>query len=448
MIRKKGLLPVLTALAVAAMVMGCTGENPKTGGQTDGVSREETGTRILAQNSNVGNIVSTDAGMYRIVYEELPDQTWAHRIYYVDYATAREIVLCNDSSCNHDTGQCTGVIQDEDLIFPYLFIYRDKLYVFSPCDESGTTTIVTGDSDAFGETTAQACLYQMDLDGTNRRHVLDFPADVAVEENVYEWKGQLLFCEKKVEKVEGSEGALHCMGEERKLVSLDADSGVLSEVTEFPEELKVCGTYQDELVCKRLIYPDGYTEEDTLDMTYEEWMEVMKKSQNAYVLFDPATGTETEICRISEKDYFDDCMVLDGKLYISTGTPEVLCVDLATGEKENMVIGQGEAYSFVTNLGDRIYCWPEGNADEMYFWDPIRNENTRTDLKVAGTDLPAEILAYNEELLVIVCDGEYIRNEDGSYEIASQEYGIVKKEDLYEGKVVVTPVTMCSDGLN
>lgn len=462
MFRKKGFMGLMAAVALTAMVTGC--ENPVGEGATEGkegyeepagaasqnngTGEEETGTRILAQNSNVGNIVSTDAGMYRIVYEELPDQTWAHRIYYVDYATAQEIVLCNDSSCNHDTDRCSGIIKDSNLLYPQLFIYKNQLYVFSPCDDSGTINMITGDSDAFAVTTGCACLYQMNLDGTNRRHMLDFPADAAIDENVFEWNGQLLFCEKKIEKTESSDGVIYSMGVERKLVSLDVDNGALSEVTDFPEELAVCGTYQDRLVCKRLVYPEGYTEEDMVDMTYEEWADLMKQSRNTYVFFDIATGTETEICSVSEKDYFDDCMVVADKMYISTGRPEILCVDLKTGVTENMVIREGETYTFVASLGDCIYCWHENGADEMYFWNPIKNEITRADLKIEGTDLLPDILAFNDDLIIAACDAEYIPNDDGSYEITSLKYGILKKEELYSGKVNYTPVTMCSDGIN
>ena len=37
-------------------------------------------------------------------------------------------------------------------------------------------------------------LYQMNLDGTDRERIFDFPEDVTIDENVFEWNGQLVFC--------------------------------------------------------------------------------------------------------------------------------------------------------------------------------------------------------------------------------------------------------------
>ena len=48
---------------------------------------------ILSKNSNHKNMLSTDDGMYRISNRELPDGSYAYCMYYVDYASAREIVL-------------------------------------------------------------------------------------------------------------------------------------------------------------------------------------------------------------------------------------------------------------------------------------------------------------------------------------------------------------------
>ena len=128
-------------------------------------SEEGYETKILAKNSNHGNMVSTDEGMYRISNTELPDGSRAYMIYYVDYASAQEVVLCSDTSCEHDSTDCMGIIQDDALTDPYLFIYKDKLYVFSTQDDSGSTMTVMNDApEGFRLVSQGACLYQMNLE--------------------------------------------------------------------------------------------------------------------------------------------------------------------------------------------------------------------------------------------------------------------------------------------
>lgn len=461
MLNKKIIAGLISALMVLVSLTGCgnSGNTNSAGsvglpadsvesGEQNEAQKEQTGAKILAQNSNVGNITSTDAGMYRIVYEELADKTWGYKLYYVDYKTAKEIVLCNDSSCSHDNENCAGIIKDDNLVFPNLFIYNNQLYVFSSNDEAGSSYSIFGDSDEVSVSTRLACLYKMNLDGTDRHHVINFPEDSAIDENVFEWNGQLVFGVKQLESKKGADGSFQLLGVNRKLMSLDAETGKLTDLVDFDQEYTVNGTYKDYIICSKTIYPDGYTDEDTLDMEYEEWRELMSRSENSYVLFNLSNGETTEICKVDQKEYLNDCMVLDGKIYISKGTPEILCIDIETGKQSETVIKDGESFALVSTLGDCIYCWIEDNYDETYFWNPEKCSLTKADMKIKGTDLNGDILAYNDDLIVCVCDGESEKYEDGSYEIKSQTYGLVDKADLYNGKVNITPVMMCSNGIN
>lgn len=407
-------------------------------------------TKILARSSNHGNMVSTDEGMYRISNTELPDGSRACIIYYVDYASAQEVVLCSDTSCEHDSTDCMGIIQDDALLDPYLFIYKDKLYVFSTQDDSGSTMTVMNDApEGFRLVSQGACLYQMNLDGTDRERIFDFPEDVTIEQNVFEWNGQLVFCKKKIKEKKNEDGSVYYSGVDRKLVSLDLESKKLTELVDFPENLSVDGTYKDYLVCQKTIYPDGYNEENTSSMDFGEWREMMDKTSEAYVLFDINTGKETKICTLSNKKG-NGCLIMDGKMYIYDGTATIQCVDIDTLKKSKIVMRNKRPYVFVENLGDRIYCWPEGKSDEMYFWDPKTNDMTRADMKIKGTDLMAEICAFNKDIVVTICEGEYKKDElyEDQYDVKSNRYGIIRKADLYNGKTDYTPVNMCSDGLD
>lgn len=461
MLREK-ITRIIGACTVAAVVVsGCGGNGASNTSNTNEKSKystevevksaaeEQSETKILSMNSRHSNMVSTDEGMYRISCRELSDGSTGYAIYYVDYASAQEIVLCSDASCEHDSIDCMGIIQDDSLLSPSLFIYGNKLYVFSTYDDSGSTVTVIGDSDAFSDLSQEACLYQMNLDGTDRARVFDFPENVTIDENVFEWNGQLVFCEKNIKKEKNEDGTIHFSGVNRKLVSLDVESKKLTELVDFPQNLSVDGTYKDYLVCQKTIYPDGYNDDNTSDMDFDEWEDLMDETSEAYVLFDINTGNETEICVLSNKE-LNDCMVIDGKIYIHDGTPTVKCVDIDTLETSEIVMQDNRPYCFVENLGDRIFCWPEGKSDEMYFWDPKTNDMTRADLKIKGTDLMAELCVFNKDIIIAVCEGEYKKSEiyENQYDEISNKFGIIRKADIYDGKTDYTLVKMCSDGID
>lgn len=407
--------------------------------------------RILSKNSNHKNMLSTDDGMYRISNRELPDGSYAYCMYYVDYASAKEIVLCNDSSCQHDSTDCMGIIEPEGIVSPALFMYKDKLYIFSTQDDSGSVATIMSDAgEAFSIASEGACLYQVNPDGTDRKRLYDFPEDMTIDENVFEWNGKLVFCKKRLKEEKTKEGSIQYTGVDRKLVSFDVDSCELTELAEFPQELSVDGTYKDCLVCERTVYPDGYSDENTIGMEFEEWRKLYDRTSKRIVLFDIKSGKETEICNLSNKKT-TTCVVNKGKLYIEDGSPTIKCIDIATLKASEIVMKDNKAYSFVENYGDRIYCWPaEDTNNELCFWEPETNDMARVKMNIKGTNLKAELCTFNDNYIIAVCDGKYKKSElqDDAYDEIAHIFGLVKKSDIYSGKGKYTPVKMCSDGLD
>lgn len=469
-------LKVVTALIAVMLLCGCgTGEKALEGQVSTEQSTENTATdeqadnthksentkeavdntlgniRILSKNSNHKNMLSTDDGMYRISNRELPDGSYAYCMYYVDYASAREIVLCNDASCQHDSTDCMGIIESEGIVSPALFMYKDKLYIFSTQDDSGSVATIMSDAgEDFSIMGKGACLYQMNPDGTDRKCLYEFPEDMTIDENVFEWDGKLIFCKKKLKEKKTESGAIRYTGVDRKLVSLDVESGKLTELTDFPQELSVDGVYKNCIVCERNIYPDGYNDENTADMEFDEWRKIYDKSSMELVLFDIESGNETKVCTLSNKNN-SDCIVNKGKIYIGEGSPSIKCIDIETLKTSKIVMKDNKAYSFVENYGDRIYCWPaDDKNNEMCFWDPETNDMARVKMNIKGTNLKAELCTYNDNYIVAICDGKYKKSElqEDAYDEIAHIFGLIKKSDIYSGKGKYTPVNMCSDGLD
>lgn len=473
MFRKKYAAIIAVLLTVAIAVTGCgskiknqktgtTGDNPVNEGQNlaknakqdDDSDKNGDGdktTKILTENSRFCNMVSTEDGMYRISRREREDGSLYYQLYYVDYASAKEIVLCSDASCKHNTETCMGVIEDEKLVWPYLFIYQDKLYVFSSKDHSGSSsfTIGSGNDSFFTTVEYPAILYQMNLDGSNRKKLVEFPEELSVEETVLQWNGKLIFQEKTVDAVDKGEGLVQYVGSNRKMVSVDVSTGKLEEVCEFPQDYSIIGTVGDKLVCQSYLYPDGVKEEDTNQMEFSEWKKLINKSQARYFLYDIGMGEEKDICTVRCKEFMELGIVFGNTLYLSNGTKKLSCYDLETGKQAEMTMNAPKAMAMVKKYGDQILCWENGNSQASYFFDPVKNKVTKVDLLMKKTGLLIDLCACSEKYIVGICDGEYERSQTDkdSFEILSQKFGLYKKEDLFAGRSNYKPVEMCSDGL-
>ena len=120
---------------------------------------------------------STDAGFYYLTEKdsELADGSYAPHLMYMDYATCQEVYLCSDSSCQHNTEDCTSVLAGASSD-GRIFTWDGYLYFLDRApDTSGSTIInILGDSKTTNVQAEQAKLYRMKLDGSERERIYSF----------------------------------------------------------------------------------------------------------------------------------------------------------------------------------------------------------------------------------------------------------------------------------
>lgn len=457
MLKEKKGIRIAMVLACSVALTACAGKGEKPvnfekeharieTSVAPSAEKEKEGARILVTNSASMTMATTEDGLYRIAYEEISDGIWANKIYYVDYASAKEIVLCSDASCRHDSEECTGVLMDEECMSMEVFTYKDKVYIYSTQDMSGMVETVVDTSGLYKEVTYPAKLYEMNMDGTGRRLVKEFSTEYTMGETVLAWNGELIFTQKKLEQKKDKDGKIHHDSVDSKLVSLNPSNGNRKELMDISDEYTLNGTYQNYLIFQKTNYADGYTQKDADKMEFEEWRELMERSTSQFIMLDLESGKEIPFYEVSNLD-LSGCIVLGDKMYLNNDTEKVLCIDLKT--KDSTTIKMKDKYVMVQSVGDRIYCWRKGCENQMYFWDPVSNEIQRADMKIKGTNLSAEIIAYTDNDIITICAGDYQASPDepGSYEVKSTIFGINKKKDLYKGITDYVPVEMCSKGV-
>ena len=142
-------------------------------------------TSLIHRTGLFNRYCSTEDGFYYLTEKdsELADGSYAPHLMYMDYATCQEVYLCSDSSCQHNTEDCTSVLAGASSD-GRIFIWDGYLYFLdrSP-DTSGSTIVnILGDFGAANVEADQAELYRMNLDGSGRVRIYSFDADATVED--------------------------------------------------------------------------------------------------------------------------------------------------------------------------------------------------------------------------------------------------------------------------
>lgn len=473
MIKQRILKGIAIMAAGSMLVTGCSTGTPIDGADTDKVKNGallesetdsdnengngENGTSESGGSSNAnaeeiqiidnpnGDTAGTENGMYRIARTELPGGEFVSKIYYVDYATNQEIVLCNDASCKHDSTDCMGIINEDKLIDPSVFIYDDKLYVYQSASSTGWQWV----SSELGEeafSNLPAMLYQMNLDGTDRKKLAEWK-DVDVADQVFAKDGNLYFLEKHMQTRKLESGEYYTDEASSKVVRLDTESGKKEEVTDFPLGYTALGTYKDSLVCQKTDFPEDYDESESNGMQHDEWKKYYMDSDEVITLINLENGSQKEITKIGN-DELSSVTVHKDKLYISYENKKIKTIDLATGKKDKVKFPENKAVYLRESDGDYIKGNLEGDDWIEILWNPDTEEFYKTSYKIKGTDLPISILAETRDSYVIYYDGKTKQGlAEDSYDILSKKFGIISKDDFYHGNYNVKPIKMISNGL-
>lgn len=123
-------------------------------------------TLLCDDKSSFNNHCSTDKGFYYFTESgEITDDFYGFRLMYVDYATQKEVYLCSDSGCRHNSESCTAVFNADEFGFDSLvFVHEGYLYVLNRDYDQDGTTYFSDDGSNIEPEKKSAELYRMGLD--------------------------------------------------------------------------------------------------------------------------------------------------------------------------------------------------------------------------------------------------------------------------------------------
>lgn len=342
------LLAGLVICSLSACGNGNSGQNisqgneySSTGDQGNQNTHSESGlTSLIHRTGLFDRYCSTEDGFYYLTVEdsELADGSYAPHLMYMDYATCQEVYLCSDSSCQHNTEDCTSVLAGASSD-GRIFIWDGYLYFLdrSP-DTSGSTIInILGDSRSADLEADQAELYRMNLDGSGRERIYSFDADATVEDVALGSNCGLYFVTKKLGASDSGSGT-YTTTSDRQLICLNPNSGEAKSVCslDFGDGLnwEIIGSSDDKVILKAYQYPDGMTEEEAAALDENSYLDLLKNSRIVYASLELSTGEKTQMYSQAAGGNSSSEAVLDGCLYASNeSSQDIVEINLATGEK-------------------------------------------------------------------------------------------------------------------
>lgn len=421
---------------------GGAGEGPKNGAGVSGGTAQEDfgdGLRILSMYDEGCH---TQDGYY---YQEddmveLSDGSYGSHLMYMDFQALREVYLCSNAGCSHDSPDCQSVLRYDDfpLWSTLLFTYQDSLYLLSKeMDDDGSMhmDMVFGEEEALSDIEGSpSVLYRANLDGTGREKVYAFDGSVTLEDFVLGDDSGIYVVTKKLSaERNGADSYIH--SSERKLVRLDLERKEESEVCsmEFGDRVswKVVGCYGRALVLQGTDYGRAISDEEMFDD--DAYKNLYENSEEVFATLNLGDGKVTEKYRVSNQG--EKSVIVDGdRLYVSRSDDgSVRSIDLDTGAEKELCSRPGSYYYLWRLIGDRLCCQEGDSGGGTDFMDVGTGEISHSGLvnKTLGWDL--EYRAVLDEDVLVIYDYEAVPTGDGAYNITLEQYGLISKTDLYEG---------------
>lgn len=463
---KKIFILFMTAMLAGSLLCGCSNEGGTNSGNvgnvgnsapdvqqsTSGgsVSTGDGGLRLLS-NRYGKSACNTEDGYYYLTEDimELRDGSYGMHLMYMDFASGRELYLCSTAGCKHDSPDCPAVFLYDDfpLSSTIPFIFGDHLYILSreyDNDGSASQSFITIGG---GAESQPAALYRANLDGTGRKKIYTFDADLTLEDKVIGNDQGIYIITKKLSSDKNGTQS-YTTSSERKLMFLNLSSLSLTEICSMdfgdsiswhilgccPNGFVLCGTDFGRELSRDEIWDD------------DVYKDLYNNSNEVYALLSREGGKPKEIIRLSNKYEISE-RLLGNKLYLSSKENQnIEEIDTKTGEKKTICSLRENC--IMDTLGDVLCCrgWDLADDPVWYFVDTKTGAITHSPLTIPCNGWSIDFRGETAQDVLFVYDYDATGSKDGSYEIHRYKHALISKSDLFAGKESYRKIEMIGSG--
>lgn len=372
-------------------------------------------------------------GYYHITMREGGDYTISNLCYY-DYASKKEVFVCDQTGCQHNDKTCTSYLEGIDGLSE-LFVYKDHVYIM----ESGTEGMMINALGEFQKTAPR--LFQMDLDGQNRKILTQLEEGYSFDCSQLILANDILYMPiVKTEQIEIKESSYLQVNTQKDLYAIDLTNGDKEQICSLKDKSLV-GVEGRNIVLENMHYQDD--PQKYLDnRDYQGYDKAMLNYTIGYQKINVDTKQLSD--EMTPPKHQESGVYYGNRLYwLEKGS--LVAFDLSTGKEEKLFqLDHVKDDDYLEGFLDEYACigrWIEDEVDghQKNFYVSLKDgsmkENT---LCKSTTHEPITILAQTSDSFLVNYDHDAHLEKSWAgtdqYEIDRYDYALIKKEDYFQSR--------------
>lgn len=369
-----------------------------------------------------------EQGFYHVATRNIGNES-CKNIYYFDYASKKEIFLCDKPECKHDDASCSSYL-DPYSLDKFLFVSGSHIYFI----QNDSYAFSLDNKDKAGGTT----ITQIDLDGKNHKILARLPEGFTFTSNNMICNEQYAYLNlEKDEDKEMANGNYMRITMEKKLYRVDLTNGEVKEITDF-RGMDMIGVDGTNIILSKAIYPkdpDEYIKQGD----FEGYDQMMISAKNVYSTYDTSKNTFGKEWDIDSQEY---CTYSQGYLYYMNQNT-LHRVSMKDGKNEKVAqLNSQNSYTISSIWDDVIYIggWQEGNTTQSitYAYHMDTKEVKEFTLYTNKPRIPVEIYAETKDQYFVYYDhDQHIEKTwagTDQYTLDQAYYGLINKQDYWNNQ--------------
>lgn len=377
---------------------------------------------------NMYNGDGNEHGFYHIATRDIGNDS-CNNIYYYDYASKKEIFLCDKPECKHDDPSCSSYL-DPLSIDKFLFVSGSHIYY------------IRNDSYAFSldnkDKAEGTTITQIDLDGKNHKILATFPKGFTFTSNNMICNEQYAYLNlEKEEDKEMSNGNYMRITMEKKLYRVNLSNGEVKEITDF-KGMNLIGVDGNDIILSKDIYskdPDELIKKGD----FEGYDQMMISAKTVYSSYDTNNNTFGKEFHVNSQEY---CTYHQGYLYFMIQNA-LHRVSMKDGKDEEVAQLDPQYTYYITSIWDDV-VYIGGSQDDTtthsitYACHMDTKEVKELKLYTKEPRTPVEIYAETKDQYFVYYDHDQHLEKTWAgtdqYTLDQAYYGLIDKQDYWNNQ--------------
>jgi|GEM_PF-1560728 len=446
---KKSILCLTLILCMVFALVGCNGDKPdpsSQGGITGNSDSKGSNSSSTPDNSSGTQTITAakslrfvggeagsfgnDSGYYyaRTNIKDDKNGDPYMSMMYVDYASKKEVYLCNKSNCAHNDSGCTSHLSMFGC--KGAFTYDNKLYRFIDDDAN------SGGAPSMTASGFVPVVYVSDLDGSNSRKLAELTSGTEWADNFVFGNGMAYVMIDRHELVQDGSGMTDRIVESN-LVSINLSSGKFTKLTKTNDK-EIIGAFDNVVVFSEISFTTSSG----------SYLERLKSANLIISTFDVSSESMKEIAKIP----YPGGIVCNGSsaYYAPTGKSSITELNLKTGQSSTLADNLPSSPNIMLAYAGHVVCINSGKngVTDFYAVNASSKAVGNINLFLTGETLKVEI-----DILAELSDSFLVRTGyDTKKEtvdwagvtqnsVIGEKFALISKTNYFAGKAQYSEIT-------